>query len=65
MNYFELFEIPVSFQVDKASLSKKYFELQKKYHPDFQQNRGPKLKQLAEHESQLLNWARDELLKRC
>ena len=35
MNYFELFEIPVSFKVDKASLARKYFELQKKYHPDF------------------------------
>ncbi len=35
MNYFELFEIPVSLKVDKASLAKKYFELQKKYHPDF------------------------------
>jgi molecular chaperone HscB len=35
MNYFELFEIPVSLKIDKASLSKKYFELQKKFHPDF------------------------------
>lgn len=35
MNYFELFEIPVSVTVDKTVLAKKYFELQKKYHPDF------------------------------
>jgi molecular chaperone HscB len=35
MNYFELFEIPVSIKVDKQLLSKKYVELQKKYHPDF------------------------------
>jgi len=35
MNYFELFEIPVSLKVDKSILAKKYFELQKKYHPDF------------------------------
>ena len=35
MNYFELFELPVSLHVDKATLPKKYFELQKKYHPDF------------------------------
>lgn len=35
MNYFELFEIPVSVNIDKSSLAKKYFELQKKYHPDF------------------------------
>jgi molecular chaperone HscB len=35
MNYFELYEIPVSIKVDKQLLSKKYVELQKKYHPDF------------------------------
>lgn len=35
MNYFELFELPISLQVDKNILPKKYFELQKKYHPDF------------------------------
>ena len=35
MNYFELFEIPVSLKVDKSQLAKKYFELQKRYHPDF------------------------------
>ena len=35
MNYFELFEIPISLKVDKSKLAKKYFELQKKYHPDF------------------------------
>jgi molecular chaperone HscB len=35
MNYFELFELPVSFIVDSSQLARKYFELQKKYHPDF------------------------------
>ena len=35
MNYFELFNIPVSLSVDKTQLPKKFFELQKKYHPDF------------------------------
>lgn len=35
MNYFELFEIPVSITVDKAAIAKKYVALQKKYHPDF------------------------------
>ena len=35
MNYFELFGIPVSLTIDKSKLAKKYFELQKKYHPDF------------------------------
>ena len=35
MNYFELFDIPESFKVDKRGLTKKYFELQKKFHPDY------------------------------
>lgn len=35
MNYFELFELPISIQTDKTILNQKYFELQKKYHPDF------------------------------
>ena len=35
MNYFELFDLPLSLTVDKSKLAKKYFELQKKYHPDF------------------------------
>ena len=35
MNYFDLFDIRVSLNIDKSSLAKKYFELQKKYHPDF------------------------------
>ena len=35
MNYFELFEIPVSLKVEAGGLAKKYFELQKKFHPDY------------------------------
>ena len=35
MNYFELYEMPVSLHVDKKYVQDKYFELQKKYHPDF------------------------------
>ena len=35
MNHFELFELPVGFKIDKSKLAQKYFELQKKYHPDF------------------------------
>ena len=38
MNYFELFEIPVSLQIDKNYLQQKYFALQKKFHPDFFSN---------------------------
>jgi molecular chaperone HscB len=35
MTYFELFEIPVSLTVDTKALTRRFFELQKKYHPDF------------------------------
>jgi len=35
MNYFELFGLPVSLEIDQGKLAQKYFELQKKYHPDF------------------------------
>lgn len=35
MNYFELFELPISLQVDKKELNTKYIALQKQYHPDF------------------------------
>lgn len=34
MNHFELFNLPISLQPDTGQLSKKYFELQRKYHPD-------------------------------
>lgn len=35
MNYFELFGLPLAPSIDKSVIAKKYFELQKKYHPDF------------------------------
>ncbi len=35
MNYFELFELPVGFSIDKGELTRKYIQLQKKFHPDF------------------------------
>ncbi len=35
MNYFELFEIPIQLQVDVSGLSKRFFELSKKHHPDY------------------------------
>lgn len=35
MNYFEFYDIPESFEIDAVSLKKKFYELSKKYHPDF------------------------------
>jgi len=34
MNYFELFDIPVSFEINNSYLETKYLELQLKHHPD-------------------------------
>ncbi len=35
MNYFEFYEIPLSFHPDVQALSQKFYQLSKKYHPDF------------------------------
>ncbi len=57
MNYFEIFGIPVQFKVDKASLQQKYFELSRKYHPDFYINGSEDEKNVALEKSALLNKA--------
>ena len=57
MNYFELFEIPVQLKVDKASLPRKFFELSRKYHPDFFVNGSKEEKIVALEKSALLNKA--------
>ena len=41
MNYFEIFGLPIQLKVDKAVLPQKYFELSKKFHPDFYANATP------------------------
>lgn len=38
MNYFELYELPLSFDLDAAMLRKKFYELSKRFHPDFYVN---------------------------
>ncbi len=35
MNYFDLYELPVLFVVDKQEVRSKFYALSKKYHPDF------------------------------
>ena len=34
MDYFKLFDLPRSFDVDKSALTKAYYRLNKEYHPD-------------------------------
>ena len=57
MNYFELFKIPISLSVDKAHLAKTFFELQKKYHPDFFSNATPDEQEEALEKSSMANKA--------
>src|SRR5258707_15655683 len=38
MNYFEFYGISESFNPDAAMLKKKFYELSKRYHPDFYAN---------------------------
>jgi molecular chaperone HscB len=57
MNYFELLQIPVSLKVDKATARKKYFELSKRFHPDYFVNTATEEQQNALEVSALLNKA--------
>ncbi len=38
MNYFELYNIPVSLQPDQQVVKQRFYELSRKYHPDFYSN---------------------------
>lgn len=57
MNYFELFELPVAPRVDKSFLARKYFELQKRYHPDFFSNASEEDREEALQKSAAINKA--------
>ncbi len=69
MNYFEIFGIPVSLNVNKTAHTKKYFDLQKQYHPDFFGNASNTEKEEALEQSSLINKAwkifqsKDETIK--
>lgn len=45
LNYFEFYGIPESFNPDTALLKKKFYELSKKYHPDFHANEDAETQQ--------------------
>lgn len=57
MNYFELFAIPVQLKVDRQGLSRKYFELSKKFHPDYYINETPATQAAALDKAAMLNRA--------
>ena len=57
MNYFELFEIPVKLEINSRDLSQKFFELSRKYHPDYFINKSGEEQTDALEKSALLNKA--------
>lgn len=57
MNYFDIFQIPVQLKVNPAELTEKYFELSRKFHPDFYINEPEEKQQEALEKTALLNKA--------
>jgi molecular chaperone HscB len=48
MNYFQLFELPQGFFSDPVLVRKKYYELSRRYHPDFFVQQGEVAREKAE-----------------
>lgn len=57
MTYFELFDIPVQLKPDTKSLSARFFQLSREFHPDFHVQAGDAEKETALEKSALLNKA--------
>lgn len=57
MNYFELYNIPVSFQPDLILIKKKFYELSRQYHPDFFTNSSEEEQVEVLEKSSLVNKA--------
>ena len=57
MNYFELYGIPVSMKPDVQQLKQKFYELSRRYHPDFYTNASDQEQEEALEKSSLVNKA--------
>ena len=57
MNYFELYEIPISFLADETLIKQRYYLNSKKYHPDFFINESEEKQAEVLHLSTLNNEA--------
>ena len=58
---FEVFALPVQFDVDKKALHKRLLEISRRTHPDFFGTGSPEMKQRAERASARLNSAHEVL----
>jgi len=54
-NYYQIFDLPISFEVDTALLANRYRELQRVVHPDKFANAGAQERRLAVQQATLLN----------
>lgn len=63
MNYFEWFNLPISFSPDQAAVKKKFYELSKKYHPDFYINQPAETQEEMLENATLTNKAYQTLSK--
>lgn len=61
MEYFEMFGIPVRLKVDTSSLSDRFFELSRKFHPDYYANADEAARKEALEQSAKLNKAMQTL----
>ncbi|NTS75455.1 co-chaperone HscB [Catenovulum sp. SM1970] len=61
MNYFELFDCPVSFDLDKSELTQRYHSLQKQCHPDKHANASEQEKLAIVQKAAQINDAFDTL----
>ena len=57
MTYFELFDIPVSLKPDQQMLPARFFELSRKFHPDYHVNLPPREQAEVLEKAALLNKA--------
>jgi len=57
MNYFELYDLPVTLKPDTAMVKKKFYELSRQYHPDFFTNASEEEQASVLEKSSMVNKA--------
>ena len=55
MDYFKIYEIPVSFKIDSSLLKKKFYQLSRAYHPDFFTDASATEQEVILEKSSLIN----------